>query len=152
MRPLATLACAELPVGQLAVKPLEDRFAPLVALPPRRISNAGDDCVPTMHFFDPLGTGERSQRCIGREQVGDEVGSRLVIRDTPARKQLDDLHAIGDVAEIMPLVSNDQPVEASGLCPPLLWRPSVGRRWSRELCQHADGCKRHTPPAIPSAQ
>lgn len=32
---LATLACAELPVGQLAVKPLEDRFAPLVALPPK---------------------------------------------------------------------------------------------------------------------
>lgn len=30
---LATLACAELPVGQLAVKPLEDRFAPLVNLP-----------------------------------------------------------------------------------------------------------------------
>src|SRR5262245_7453147 len=32
---LATLACAELPVGQLAVKPLEDRFAPLTSLPPR---------------------------------------------------------------------------------------------------------------------
>jgi len=36
---LTTLAVAMFPIGQLVIKPIEDRFHPLVALPPRSPSS-----------------------------------------------------------------------------------------------------------------